>query len=46
MDLERHFPALPGMTEAAELKMIDGFFTTVFAQDTATLRNWAGNRLQ
>ena len=29
-----------GMPEAEELKMIDGFFTAVFAEDTVTLRNW------
>ena len=38
VDLEGHFPALPGMPEAEELKMIDGFFSTVFAEDTATLK--------
>jgi thioredoxin-dependent peroxiredoxin len=41
VDLEGEFPAFPGMPEAEELKMIDGFFTTVFAEDTATLREWA-----
>jgi hypothetical protein len=41
VDLEGHFPAFPGMPEAEELKMIDGFFTSVFAEDTATLRNWS-----
>jgi thioredoxin-dependent peroxiredoxin len=41
VDLEGHFPALPGMPEAEELKMIDGFFSSVFAEDTATLRNWS-----
>ncbi|HYV95866.1 MAG TPA: redoxin domain-containing protein [Gemmatimonadaceae bacterium] len=40
VDLEGEFPALPGMTVAEELKMIDGFFTTIFAEDTATLRTW------
>ena len=25
---------------AEELKMIDGFFTTIFAEDAATLRTW------
>lgn len=41
VDLEGDFPAFPGMSEADELKMIDGFFTTVFAEDTATLRSWS-----
>ncbi len=41
VDLEGDFPALPGMSEADELAMIDGFFTTVFAEDTATLRTWS-----
>jgi heme-degrading monooxygenase HmoA len=39
--LEGDFPALPGMSEADELVMIDGFFTTVFDEDTATLRTWS-----
>jgi len=43
VDLEGDFPKLAGMTEADELKMIDGFFTTVFAEDAATLRTWSGN---
>lgn len=37
VDLEGDFPAFPGMSEADELKMIDGFFTTVFAEDTESL---------
>ena len=41
VDLEGDFPALPGMSEADELAMIDGFFTTVFDEDTATLRTWS-----
>jgi heme-degrading monooxygenase HmoA len=41
VDLEGDFPALPGMGEADELAMIDGFFTTVFDEDTATLRTWS-----
>jgi hypothetical protein len=41
VDLEGEFPAFPGMPEADELEMIDGFFTTVFAEDTATLRIWS-----
>jgi hypothetical protein len=41
VDLEGDFPAFPGMSEADELKMIDGFFTMVFAEDMATLRSWS-----
>ena len=41
VDLEGDFPAFPGMAEADELKMIDGFFSAVFAEDTATLRAWS-----
>jgi hypothetical protein len=41
VDLEGDFPALPGMSEAEELAMIDGFFATVFAEDAATLRAWS-----
>jgi hypothetical protein len=41
VDLEGDFPALPGMSEADELAMIDGFFTTVFDEDTVTLRTWS-----
>ena len=41
VDLEGDFPALPGMNEADELKMIDGFFTMVFSEDEATLRTWS-----
>ena len=37
VDLEGEFPAFPGMSEADELKMIDDFFTTVFAEDKVTL---------
>jgi heme-degrading monooxygenase HmoA len=40
VDLEGDFPALPGMSEADELAMIDGFFSAVFDEDTATLRTW------
>ena len=40
VDLEGDFPGLPGMSEADELAMIDGFFSTVFDEDTATLRTW------
>jgi len=38
VDLAGDFPAFPGMSEADELKMIDGFFTTIFAEDTTTLQ--------
>ena len=41
VDLEGEFPAFPGMPEADELAMIDGFFTAVFAEDTATLQTWS-----
>jgi heme-degrading monooxygenase HmoA len=43
VDLEGDFPALPGMSEADELAMIDGFFTTVFGEDAETLRSWSPN---
>jgi thioredoxin-dependent peroxiredoxin len=39
LDVDGEFPAFPGMAEADELKMIDGFLTLVFAEDTVTLRN-------
>ena len=32
---------MPGMSEADQLQMIDGFFTMVFAEDTETLRQWS-----
>lgn len=41
LDLEGDFPTMPGMPEDDELEMIDGFFTTVFAEDTATLPTWS-----
>jgi alkyl hydroperoxide reductase subunit AhpC len=41
VDLEGDFPAFPNMPEAEELKMIDGFFTMAFAEDTETLRSAA-----
>ena len=41
VDLEGDFPAMPGMPEADELKMIDDFFAMVFAEDTATLQTWS-----
>jgi hypothetical protein len=40
LDVDGEFPEMPGMPEADELAMIDGFFTTVFAEDTETLRTW------
>ena len=41
VDLDGDFPALPGMSESDELRMIDGFFTMVFSEDMATLRTWS-----
>jgi hypothetical protein len=41
LDVEGDFPEMPGMAEADELKMIDDFFTMVFAEDTVTLRTWS-----
>jgi hypothetical protein len=41
VDLEGDFPSIPGVSAADELKMIDGFFTAVFTEDTATLRTWS-----
>lgn len=38
VDLEGEFPMLPGMSQQEELAMIDGFFTTVFDEDAASLR--------
>ncbi len=38
LDIEGDFPAFPGMSEADELKMIDGFFTSVFAEDNVSLQ--------
>lgn len=38
VDLEGDFPALPGMSESEELAMIDRFLTTVFDEDTISLR--------
>jgi alkyl hydroperoxide reductase subunit AhpC len=40
VDIEGEFPAMPGVPADEELKMIDGFFTAAFAEDTATLRSW------
>ena len=42
VDIKGEFPAMPGVSEMDELSMIDGFFSMVFAEDTATLRGWAG----
>jgi heme-degrading monooxygenase HmoA len=44
VDLAGDFPALPGMSEADELAMIDGFLTTVFGEDAETLRTWSPSR--
>jgi hypothetical protein len=41
VDLEGDFPTMPGMAEAEQLAMIDGFFTMVFDEDTETLRTWS-----
>jgi len=41
VDLKGDFPSMPGMPEADELAMIDGFFTAIFAEDTETLRTWS-----
>ena len=41
VDLAGDFPVLPGMSEADELVMIDGFFTAVFGEDVETLRTWS-----
>lgn len=38
VDLEGDFPAFEGMPEAEELKMINGFFTMTFSEDTETLK--------
>ena len=40
IDLEGEFPEMPGMPEADELVMIDGFFTTVFDEDSVSLATW------
>ena len=41
VDVEGEFPALPGMSEADELAMLDGFFTTVLGEDAETIRTWS-----
>jgi len=43
VDVAGDFPALPGMSQADELAMIDGFFTTVFGEDAETLRTLSAN---
>ena len=40
VDVSGDFPVLPGMTEAEELKMIEGFFAMAYAEDAVTLRTW------
>lgn len=40
VDLAGELPVLPGMSEAEELKMIDGFFSMVFAEDETNIRTW------
>jgi hypothetical protein len=40
IDLEGDFPEFPGMSQEDELTMIDGFFTMVFNEDTASIRTW------
>jgi alkyl hydroperoxide reductase subunit AhpC len=42
VDLSGEFPAFPGMSEADELAMIDGFFSMVFGEDTETIKTWTG----
>jgi alkyl hydroperoxide reductase subunit AhpC len=39
VDLSGEFPAMTGMSEADELKMIEGFFSVTFAEDEATIRS-------
>jgi len=40
VDIEGEFPEMPGVSEADELAMVDGFFRMAFAEDTETLRTW------
>ena len=40
VDIQGEFPEMPGMSEADELGMIDGFFTMVLGEDAETLRTW------
>lgn len=42
VDLEGEFPALAGLPEAEELRMIDGMFTQIYAEDMVTVPNWTG----
>lgn len=39
VDLAGDFPVLPGMTEADELNLIEGFFTMLYAEDAATFKS-------
>ena len=39
VDVEGDFPTFPGMSEAEGLRLIDGFFTIMFAEDSLTSRN-------
>jgi hypothetical protein len=41
VDLDGEFPAFPGMPEAEEIKMLDGFFAQILREDAATLKTWA-----
>jgi hypothetical protein len=38
LDLEGDFPAIHGMSEPDQLKMINDFFTIIFTEDIATLK--------
>jgi alkyl hydroperoxide reductase subunit AhpC len=38
--IDGEFPAMAGVPEADQLKMIDGFFTQAFNEDAVTLRTW------
>lgn len=41
IDLEGEFPEMPGMSEADELMMIDGFFNMTYAEDAETIKTWS-----
>jgi hypothetical protein len=41
VDVEGEFPAMPGMSEADELTLIEGFFSSVLGEDAVTLRTWS-----
>jgi heme-degrading monooxygenase HmoA len=43
LDVHGDFPALPGMSAADELAMVDGFFTMVLGEDAETIRTWSPN---